>query len=170
MLIESSSAADLKCGVTTNVRVIVFPSPSNELTPTVTLFSLDPGTLTSCLTTKSSRSTFSTPGFAPYLPPASSADESLPFESESCDDEETHTARMHRAAPARHRLSLSEITKRTLSFVGIRPQSSIPTTPSLSGTYGSTDVVDDKEPGGSLTRRRRAPRSRSRRTFALPRP
>src|SRR5699024_1130129 len=120
MLIESSSAADLKCGVTTNVRVIVFPSTSNELTPTVTLFSLDPGTLTSCLTTKSSGSTFSTPGCAPSLPPASSAEEPPPFESESCDDEQPVTARMHRAAPARPRLSLSEITNRALSFVGIR--------------------------------------------------
>src|SRR5699024_6700162 len=109
--------ADLKCGVTTNVRVIVFPSTSNELTPTVTLFSLDPGTLTSCLTTRSSGSTSSTPGFAPSLPLAPSAEESPSFESESCDDEQPVTARMQRAAPARPRVSLGEITVRMLSFV-----------------------------------------------------
>src|SRR5699024_6345960 len=120
MLIESSSAADLKCGVTTNVRVIVFPSTSNELTQTVTLFSLDPGPLTSSVTTNSCGSTFSTPGCAPSLPPARWAEEPPPLEAESCDDEQPVTARMHRAAPARPRLGLSEITNRALSFGGIR--------------------------------------------------
>src|SRR5699024_7550470 len=105
---------------TTNVRVIVFPPTSNELTPTVTLFPLDPGTLTSGLTTKSARPTFSTPGCAPSLPPASCAEPSSPLESESCGYERPVTARMHRAAPARPRLSLSELTNRALSFIGIR--------------------------------------------------
>src|SRR5699024_1880008 len=80
-------------------------------------------------------------GFAPSLSPPPSAEESLSLESESCGEEHPVTARMQRAAPARPRVSLREITLKELSAVSRGTKPPMPTASSFSVFHVSTGVV-----------------------------